>query len=256
MTTAQPVSTETDELRLLVHAYHDGELDPANALAVERRLASDPELARESDAIAALRHALREKLPHEEAPAALRRRIARAVVPSRSAAPSWQALAASIVLAAALSSGATWFTLRPVPGESALQAAVDGHLRALMAPQPTDVSSSDRHTVKPWFNGRIPQAPRVVDLTQEGFPLVGGRIDVVDRTGVPTLVYRHRQHLISLVAVPIASRATTASIQRSVQGYNLAGWSADGIAYWAVSDLGAADLDKFVRLFREAPPDG
>ena len=77
MTTAQPVLTETDELRLLVHAYHDGELDPANALAVERRLASDPELARESETIAALRHALREKLPREEAPAALRRRIAR-----------------------------------------------------------------------------------------------------------------------------------------------------------------------------------
>jgi anti-sigma factor RsiW len=255
--TTQKNQREADEAALLLHAYHDGELDPANMLAVEGRLASDPALARESDAIAALRRALRQQLPREPAPAHLRQRIARAVAPSRvGAAPSWRALAASLVLVAALSSGATWFAVRPAPGDLALQAAVDGHLRALMAPAPIDVSSSDRHTVKPWFNGRIPQAPRVVDLTQDGFPLIGGRIDVVERTGVPTLVYRHRQHLISLVAVPIASGATAAPTQRSVQGYNVVGWRADGIAYWAVSDLSAADLDKFARLFRDAPSDG
>ena len=82
------------------------------------------------------------------------------------------------------------------------RAILAGHIRGLMAPQPTDVSSSDRHVVKPWLNTRTPQAPRVVDLTQDGFPLVGGRIDVVGRVVVPTLVYRHRQHLISLTAVP------------------------------------------------------
>ena len=117
------------------------------------------------------------------------------------------------------------------------------------------MESSDRHTVKPWFNNRIPQAPRVVDLTQDGFPLVGGRIDVIGRTPVPTLVYRHRQHLISLTAVPTTDRATAALGQRTVQGFNLIGWSADGIAYWAVSDLGTSDLQKFATLFREAPPD-
>jgi anti-sigma factor RsiW len=257
MTTAPQPLSEADEMRLLVHAYHDGELDPANALAVERRLASDPALARESDGIAALRRALREKLPPEEAPAHLRARIARAVAPTATrVAPSWQALAASIVLAAGLSSGATWLALRPAPSHFIVQAAVDSHLRALMAPQPIDVSSSDRHTVKPWFAGRIPQAPRVVDLTQEGFPLVGGRIDVVDGAGVPTLVYRHRQHLISLMAVPAASRATTEPIRSSQQGYNIVRWNADGVAYWAVSDVVANDLEKFARLFREAPPEG
>jgi anti-sigma factor RsiW len=255
MTTANKPPGESDDLALLVHAYHDGELDPANALAVERRIASDPALAREAEQIAALCNALRDTLPREPLPAGLRHRIERAVAPAKTQ-PSWRALAASIAVAAVISSGGTWLALRPAPGEAFAQAAIDGHLRALMAPQPIDVSSSDRHTVKPWFNGRLPQAPRVVDLTQDGFPLVGGRIDVVDRMPVPTLVYRHRQHLISLMAVPIAQRAAAAPAPHSVQGYNVVGWSADGIAYWAVSDLGAGDLEKFARLFRDAPPDG
>src|SRR5260221_9630446 len=87
---------------------------------------------------------------------------------------------------------------------------VDAHIRSLMASQPIDVASSDRHTVKPWFNGRIPQAPRVVDLAKEDFPLVGGRIDVVGELPVPTLVYGHRKHLISLTAIPEPRRAIPA----------------------------------------------
>jgi anti-sigma factor RsiW len=122
-----------------------------------------------------------------------------------------------------------------------------------MAPQPIDVSSSDRHTVKPWFNGRVPQAPRVVDLTNEGFPLVGGRIDVIDRMPVPTLVYRHRQHLISLVAIPAA--AANMPERQTIAGYNVIEWSDNGVRYWAVSDLSAADLDSFAKTFREASPD-
>ena len=128
-------------------------------------------------------------------------------------------------------------------------------MRALMAPQPFDVASSDRHTVKPWFNGRIPQAPRVVDLASDGFTLVGGRIDVVGSTPVPTLVYRVRQHLISLLAVPAAGRTADATVRRSINGYNLVGWTQDGVAYWAVSDVTMGDLEKFAQLFQTAPAD-
>src|SRR6185295_2673554 len=157
--------------------------------------------------------------------------------------------------------GGGWFAPRtdeavmagagPSPDDRLAGEIVDGHMRSLMAAQPTDVASSDRHTVKPWFAGRVPQAPRVIDLTQDGFPLIGGRIDVIGGTPVPTLVYRHRQHLISLSALPGAG----APAPRAVKGYNLVGWSADGVAYWAVSDLGAGDLEKFARLFRLAPTD-
>lgn len=235
---------------LLVHAYLDGELDPAHALEIERRIAAEPALRAEHDRVAALRRALRETLPHEPVPPGLRTRI-EAAAGLRRPQPSWPALAASVALAAMLGSGATWIALRALAPDASSDAVVAAHMRALMAPQPIDVASSDRHVVKPWFAGRIPQAPRVVDLAQQGFPLVGGRIDVIGRTPVPTLVYRHRQHLISLIAVP----AGTAPGGRTLDGYSVVTWAEAGVGYWAISDLGAADLDKFATAFRTAPPD-
>ena len=144
--------------------------------------------------------------------------------------------------------------LRPVPAEASAELVVASHMRALMAPQPTDVSSSDRHTVKPWFNGRIPQAPRVVDLTDKGFPLVGGRIDVIGTRPVPTLVYRHRQHLISLIAVPVAN-GVRPSGRQMIAGYNVLSWNDDDTAYWVVSDLGIGDLEAFATAFRDPGSD-
>ena len=93
----------------------------------------------------------------------------------------------------------------------------------------------------------------MVDLAPQGFPLVGGRIDVIAGAPVPTLVYRHREHLISLSAMPAASLSATA--RREIRGYNLLGWNDGGLAYWAVSDLGADELDGFARVFRAAPAD-
>jgi len=237
---------------LLLHAAIDRELDPANAIAVEQRIAADPALAQERAWVEALRQALREQLPRGTAPPALRARIERAIgIGAGRAQPSWRALAASVALAAVLSSGATWYAARLPAGDGVTEAVVAGHVRALMAPQPTDIASSDQHTVKPWFAGRIPQAPRVVDLASEGFPLVGGRIDVVGRTPVPSLVYSRRAHLISLTAVP--SAIAPAPRSQTAQGFTVIGWSAQGVSYWAVSDLNRDELDTFVRLFRAAP---
>jgi anti-sigma factor RsiW len=250
-------STPTDDSSLLVHAYLDGELDPAHALELERQLAADPALAAEHDRMTALRRVIQEKLPREAAPVGLARRIEAAVglkrEPARASShPSWRALAASVMLAAFVASGTTWLGLQPGPAETTADMVVAGHMRALMAPQPIDVVSSDRHTVKPWFNGRIPEAPRVVDLANEGFPLVGGRVDVIGRVPVPTLVYRHREHLISLSAVPAGRDAIMAQGRRAVAGYNVLTWTDNGLAYSAVSDLAAADLDTFAKAFRAA----
>ena len=262
-------ANEREQALLLVHAYADGELDPAHAIDVERRIAADPVLARELARIEALRRVMVERLPRESSPG-LPDRVRRAIgivrddSPERPTRfrptylrpthlqPTWRAMAASVALTAMISGGGTWLVLRHPAGDPFVEAALAGHVRSLMAPQPVDVTSSDRHTVKPWFNGRLAQAPRVVDLSQDGFILVGGRIDVVDRKPVPTLVYRIRQHFISLTAVANASHESQSQNARTIQGYNLVGWVADDTAYWAVSDVARSDLEKFVQLFRAA----
>jgi anti-sigma factor RsiW len=247
--------SDTDP-KLLVHAYVDGELDPAHALEVERMLAADPALAAERERVEALRGAIRERLPREQA---LARRVATVIgmpsavaqPPSRLAArPSWRALAASVMVAAVVASGATWFVGQGRGPDATADMVVASHMRALMAPASIDVASSDRHTVKPWFNGRIAEAPRVVDLAAEGFPLVGGRVDVIGRAPVATLVYRHRQHLISLSAV--AGGRALPSGRAQIAGYNVVSWSDDGVAYWVVSDLALGDLETFAKAFRAA----
>ena len=241
---------------LLVHAYVDGELDPAHTLEFERELARDPKLAAELEQIEAVQRVIRERLPVEQVPKALAQRIENAIglsnrrrAPSR---PSWRALAASVVFAAFLASSSTWFALRPGPTASVADMVVANHLRALMAPQPVDVRSSDQHTVKPWFDGRIPESPRVVELAQEGFPLVGGRIDVIGRAPVPTLVYGRRKHLISLSTMPAKMTGVLETVPHDIAGYNIVSWSEDGLTYWAVSDVAVADLNTFAKDFRSA----
>jgi len=248
-----------DDARLLVHAYVDDELDPAHALEVERRLAADPALASERANVAALRALIAEKLPVEPLPANLVRRIEAAVgvprAPMRLAGrPTWQALAASVLLALTLGSGSTWLALRSVTATVTADTLVSNHLRGLIAPQPIDVASSDRHTVKPWFSGKIPESPRVVDLASDGYTLVGGRIDVVDQVPVPTLVYRLRQHLISVTALP-GRFARSVTGGRTIAGYNTVAWNDDHQVYCAVSDVAPSELDAFAKAFRAGTPE-
>jgi anti-sigma factor RsiW len=245
-----------DSSVLLVHAYLDGELDPANALSVSQQMGEEPALAAEAEHVRELQKLIHERLPREEAPPALRARIESSIGAARrqhvtpSWMHSWRALAASVAIAAVLASGSTWFVVdsRQKPTQVA-ELLVSDHIRALMAPEPVDVVSSDRHTVKPWFNGRIPNSPRVVDLAKDDFPLVGGRVDVVGRTPVSTLVYRRAKHLISLSAVP-DDAAFAIGGPRSINGYNVVQWTDNGVTYWAVSDVEAKELETFAQLFR------
>jgi anti-sigma factor RsiW len=251
-----PHSAPDDNSVLLVHAYLDGELDPANALGIAQQMGSDPALAAEGERVKALQRLIHERLPREEAPPGLHARIEASVggLRRQRAQPSWRALAASIALTAMVASGSTWFVAGSQPPNMMIaDALVSDHIRALMAPEPVDVVSSDRHTVKPWFNGRISNSPRVVDLAKQDFPLVGGRIDVVGQTPVPTLVYRHAKHVISVTAMPAESRFEVGSTARPVNGYNVVHWSENGVSYWAVSDVAAKDLEEFARLFRSSP---
>ena len=243
----------TDD-RLLLNAYVDGELDPAHALEFEQRLAVDPALAAAHARLVALRGAIAARLPREQASPQLRRRVAALARPP-AASPGWRALAASVAVAFVAGSALT-YAVRDFGANtpaSPAQVLVASHLRSLMASQPFDVASSDRHTVKPWFNGKIPESPRVVDLSPQGFELVGGRIDVIDLVPVPTLVYKRRLHVISLTALPAKLGA---SPPRTIDGYNIVDWTDGNLTYWAVSDLAAPELEDFVRAFRagEAEP--
>jgi anti-sigma factor RsiW len=261
---------------LLVHAYLDGELDPANALGIAQQMSTDAALAAESERVKALQRLIHERLPREEAPSGLRSRIEASVAGTRRqharpswralaasiafggltpqhANPSWRALAASIALTAMVASSSTWFVVGSQPAIATADLLISDHIRALMAPEPVDVVSSDRHTVKPWFNGRIPSSPRVVDLAKENFPLIGGRVDVVGQTPVSTLVYRHAKHLISLTAMSADSKFKLDRAPRTVDGYNVVQWVENGVSYWAISDLAPKELEEFARLFRTSP---
>ena len=243
----------TDD-RLLLNAYVDGELDPAHALEFEQRLAADPALAAAHARLVALRGAIAARVPREQASPQLRRRVT-ALARPQAASPGWRALAASVAVAFVAGSALT-YAVRDF-GASAPAGLppvlVASHLRSLMASQPFDVASSDRHTVKPWFNGKIPESPRVVDLSSQGFQLAGGRIDVIDLTPVPTLVYKRRLHVISLTALPTKLGI---SPPRAIDGYNIVDWTDGNLTYWAVSDLAANELEDFARAFRagEAEP--
>jgi anti-sigma factor RsiW len=130
------------------------------------------------------------------------------------------------------------------PAQSRLTAEiVASHVRSLISDRVTDVASSDQHTVKPWFNGKLDYAPPVHDLTTEGFPLAGGRVDYIDHRHVATLVYRRRQHTINLYVWPAAGDKDGAPKRFTQDGYQILGWSRDGMRYWAISDVDAPQLD-------------
>jgi len=245
-----PRAGEPEGTDLLLHAYLDGELDVASAIAIERKIEAEPALANQAADIHALQAALRNNFPSEPIPPHVQSRIDAVVSKDRISRwrPTWTSMAASLVVAVVLSSTSTWLAMKTPVSSAFTSELIDGHLRSLVAQQPTDVASSDRHTVKPWFNGKVSQSPRVKDLSAAGYVLAGGRVDVLEKVAVPTLVYNRRKHLISVTAVPEAV-ATLGSV--SVNGFNIVRWNDDGVAYWAISDLNLAELNDFAKLYRE-----
>lgn len=244
--------SEDDEL--LLNAYLDGELNPIEARAFEQQLARDRALTREVEARSALRTALRSDLAEDLPSSDLRRRILQRLNFRTTTSPtrSWSALAASFLMGAVVAGGLTFGVVGHRSGDDIAGQVVSAHIRSLMAPQATDVVSSDHHTVKPWFNGKIAFAPTVADLGSGGFALVGARIDVVGLEPVASLVYSHGKHLISLTELPNAQGVPALLTSRSERDYVTFSWSDGGITYWAVSDMAANELRSFVDLVRAA----
>jgi anti-sigma factor RsiW len=251
------IASLRDNDELLLSAYCDGELDPASASEFERRLADDQVLKAQYTRLMSLRQAVR-SLPQSEMPPGLRTRIQTALDAEHpGAAPvprqrSWslRALAAAAVFGAVISSSVMVTLENYSQRETVASEVVAGHIRGLLAPQPFDVASTDRHTVKPWFTARLPESPQVPDLAAQGFVLQGGRVDVIGHDPVATIVYRHAAHTVSLTTL---RRGQSVSDQ-AIAGYNVRSWSDADFIYVAVSDLSNADLAAFERAFSAASP--
>ena len=235
------------EVMLLV----DGELTPFEARALEAHVAGCDACGRERARLQGLSAAIRQEVPAASAPEALRRRIEQELRPRAIRAPLTRALPlAAALLIGAVIGGGTMRQLAPGAGEVETDAAVAVHVRALMAHHLTDVASSDQHQVRPWFAGKVPLAPPAPNLDAEGFLLVGGRVDAIDGHPAAAVVYRRRQHVIDLIVAPAAAAGTDRHLVR--HGYNVETWVADGLAYWAVSDLNPEELRQFAALIRAA----
>ena len=253
-------------------AYVDGELPQEQAAAVGEHLASCATCARDYEAVLNTVKTLREGLVRYRAPDVLRARVRAALREERvETAPvlrgdwraSWHAVAAALVIAVG-SSGLTLLAAgggrraEPAVAEVVADEVLASHIRSLMPEHLTDVRSSDQHNVKPWFNGRLDFSPAVPRLDDQGFPLLGGRLDYVHGRPVAVVVYGRRQHVINVFSWPTDSGrdvvADPAPVAR--HGYNMLRWRRGGVEYWVASDLNAAELQQFVGLLRsgETPP--
>jgi anti-sigma factor RsiW len=245
-----------------IHAYVDGELDLARSLELEQHMQECQVCASVYRNHTALRSAFKDSSLYHSAPARLQKRIrsslrreANTEVSRRSFGWRWLpvGVALGFVLLLAL---VTWRAapgLRPSGDELLAQEIVSNHVRSLqLESHRTDVISSDQHTVKPWFDGKLDFAPTVKDFSSQGFPLIGGRLEYLNNRAVAALIYQRQKHYINLYIWPAEQSNATGEVAAKRQGYNLLHWTNSAMNYWAVSDLNGVELHEFARLVQEA----
>src|SRR6266404_3054199 len=271
-----------EEATRLKDGYLDGELDPIASQTIEQHLRECDKCDQAYKAHALLIRSISDKTPYYKAPAGLRERIQSSLLEEiaersprsvsreisslfrskqseRRAIPfgtqwNWLALAAAVVLAAIIAFNLAPRLQRPGADQVLATQLIASHVRSLMANHLTDVASSDQHTVKPWLDTKLDFAPVVADLTSDGFPLVGGRLDYLDNRPVAALVYQRRKHFINLFVWPAESGSTGADKRITRQGYQLLHWVDSDFNYWAVSDVSDNDLQAFKQVFEKQLP--
>ena len=242
----------------LVDAYTDGELDPNRAAEVREHIETCANCSTAYDRLFSLKRRIKESATYYQASPQLAERIRISIqTPARTRIPglsvNWRLFAAAACLVLAASVGLNVWLLKTRVGapDAVAEEAVASHIRALLGSRLVDVPSSDQHTVKPWFNGKVPFSPAVKDLTSAGFPLTGGRIDYVDDRPVASLVYQRRKHVIDLFVWPASKTARQSYPETTVNGYHVIRWASAGMTYCAVSDLNSNELRQFQRFFSE-----
>lgn len=252
------------ETQQFFHAYLDRELDLVRNLELEAHVQKCPNCSQAYDSQLALRRQLQNSPVYFRAPARLRGRVRSALgragrplertIPWLSV-PSWAAAVASVVLVAF--TGWVFFARvsRGPASERLADEVVSAHVRSLMATHLTDISSSDQHTVKPWFTGKLDFSPPVVDLAQQEFLLVGGRLDYLASQPVAALIYQRRKHLLNVFVWP--SPGDAAAVRpMTLNGYNVLHWNQGGMNYWVASDLNWGELNQFAQLVKMHAPGG
>jgi anti-sigma factor RsiW len=242
------------EVEGLLGAYLDGELEPAVSASAREHVDACAACRQRLASLGSIGRMVR-RAPYYQAPETLRARL-RPARPRSTATSHLLAWAAAAVMVASLTGSillvrSSTRTARVDPVDAVAQEVVSSHVRALMGEHLFDVRSTDQHTVKPWFLGKLDFSPPVTDLAQAGFPLTGGRLDYVAGHPVAALVYTRGQHTINLFVWPEASDAVRSSDARAIRGFHLRHWTRGGMAYWAVSDVNDADLDQFVHALQQ-----
>lgn len=238
-----------EEAQALLSAYVDGELDLVRSLEIERHTETCQSCARTVQNQQTLGAALRAGSLYHRPPHQLEERIRTSLRRAQPSAPRtrrmrWPllAVAASLLLAGVFVDRLVRFASRPASQTLVAQEVLDSHLRSLMPGHLADVQSSDRHTVKPWFAGKLDFSPPVADFAAEGFPLTGGRLDSVNGRTVAVLVYQRRQHLINAYVWPSPGSAHSSVAATTLQGYNVLHWTHAGLEWWLASDLNSQEL--------------
>jgi anti-sigma factor RsiW len=254
------MSTPACDQTLLLQAEFDGELDAAQSAALAAHRAACPACQQASADLALLRTRLKQEVSYHRAPERLRRALATMPAPETAKHPpatvtvlrtaSWLRMAASFVTGAALAASVALF-LAPQNSDLA-DAVASAHLRSLQPGHLEDVISTDQHTVKPWFDGKLDFAPPVKDLVAQGFPLQGGRLDYLDGRPVAAMVYGRAKHEINLFVWPEPGADSPPAIT-NYNGYNLVHWREGGMTLWAVSDVEKTQLEDFAALWRREP---
>lgn len=247
---------DCSERRAQVALYLDGELTPAESVDLEQHLAECAACRAYCRSTQAISRRLQTALPYYEAPTAMRRKVASLnagddIERPRAAARGARALefAAMLLLGVALGGGGTWSWLQQRSEGTVQQAVLDAYVRAQQTPgRLTDVTSADRHQLKPYFTGKLDFAPPVEDFAAAGFPLWGGRLDYLNQRPVAALLYRHQQHVIQLIIWPEPKIGDFPPRNNVRRGYQLWYWQRDGLRAYALSDLNEADMQRFSEL--------
>lgn len=238
------------QCQTLIHGYLDQELDPPTVAEVTGHLADCAKCARLHDQVRLLKVSVKRHAPYYPAPASLTDGVRAAAAPRTGAVERWRNWLAPVFSAAALALAMVLYVATPGSEQPLMDEAVSSHVRSLMGEHLNDVVSSDRHTVKPWFTGKLDFSPPVLDYSAQGFPLLGGRLDYLQHQTTAALSYGRAKHIINVFILP-TPEADKPQQSQAIRGFNVVSWQANHLRFVLVSDVEKSELEALGQLLKQ-----